>query len=182
MTSEILLNMWGTLKAEAEPANLQGALSTLECREIYEQNRHRLYSLAFWMTGNELRAEGLLERAFARAFSASTIPAPEALDAAMIGELSRLHSLRRATLKCAPVSEVLNIRKSAKKADLEEAVLRLPGCERIIFLLHDVEQYSTEKIARLLGMDACLVSNALHQARLRLRELLASATSLPQAA
>ena len=182
MTSEILLNMWSTLKVEAEPATLEAAITTSECREIYEQNRHRLYSLAFWMTGNELRAEALLEKAFVRGFAISSIPSAETLDAAMIGELERLHSLRRPTLKCAAASEVLNVRKSSKKDDLEDAVLRLPSCERMIFLLHDVESYSTEKISRLLGMENSLIVGALHQARLRLRELLANVQPAAKAA
>jgi RNA polymerase sigma-70 factor (ECF subfamily) len=182
MTSEILLNMWSTLKVEAQPATLEAAISTAECREIYEQNRHRLYSLAFWMTGNELRAEALLEKAFVRGFAISSTPSPETLDAAMIGELERLHSLRRLTLKCAPVVEVLSVRRLAKKDDLEGAVLRLPSCERMVFLLHDVENYSLEKISRLLGMDPSLISGALHQARLRLRELLASVQTVARAA
>lgn len=182
MTSEILLNVWSTLGAAAEPAVIESALPLSKCREIYEQHRHRLYSLAFWMTGNELRAEALLERTFARGFATSPEPSAEVLDGALIGELERLHSLRRLTLRCAPATEVLGVRASAKRADLEEAVLRLPACERMVFLLHDVEGYSTEKIGRLLGLDTHLACGALHQARLKLRELLAAMNEIAKAA
>ena len=38
-------------------------------REIYEENCHRIYSLSFWMTDNELVAEQLLNNTFLRAFA-----------------------------------------------------------------------------------------------------------------
>lgn len=180
MTSEVLLNMRNSLGVGTAAVTIDVVHS--QCREIYEQNRHRLYSLAFWMTGNELLAETLLERAFARAFTITMLPDSEALDSAMICELERLHSLRILTLKCAPATRELSVRKSAKRADLEEAVLRLPSCEKMIFLLHDVEGYSLERIARLLGLDGSLISGALYQARLRLRELMAAAVGVARAA
>jgi DNA-directed RNA polymerase specialized sigma24 family protein len=182
MTSEILLNIWNTLEADAARTPWAGALSLSRCRETYEQNRHRLYSLAFWMTGNELRAEALLEKTFVRGFAVSPEPSSETLDAALIGELERLYAIHRITLQCDPGNRVLNVRGSAKRAHLEESVLRLPSCERMIFLLHDVEGYPTGKICRLLGLERVLVSGALHQARLRLRELLAAATEVAEAA
>src|ERR1700751_3226859 len=40
------------------------ARSKLEsCRETYKQHRHRVYSLAFWTTDNELAAEQLMIQA-----------------------------------------------------------------------------------------------------------------------
>ena len=73
MTSEILLNAWNAGVTEARPVK-DKAVSETKTHEIFDQNRHRLYSLAFWMTGNEFRAEGLLERAFVRAFAGSHEP------------------------------------------------------------------------------------------------------------
>ena len=40
-------------------------------REIFERNRHRVYAVAFWMTGNELAAEDLMSDAFRAAFLAT---------------------------------------------------------------------------------------------------------------
>ena len=34
--------------------------------EVYEENHHRVYSLAFWMTDNELNAEELMAATFGR--------------------------------------------------------------------------------------------------------------------
>jgi RNA polymerase sigma-70 factor, ECF subfamily len=53
---------------------------------------------------------------------------------------------------------------------LERAVVELPATEKMIFLLHDVEGYTHEKIARLLGLDVKESQFGLHQARLQMRE------------
>ncbi len=45
--------------------------------EIYSEHCHRIYSLAFWMTDNELTAEQLAGNAFLRAFAASDAPRTE---------------------------------------------------------------------------------------------------------
>ena len=43
----------------------------LQYDSIYQENCHRIYSLAFWMTGNELTAEQLSANTFLRAFASS---------------------------------------------------------------------------------------------------------------
>ena len=42
--------------------------------ETYEQNRHRVYALAFWMTDNELDAAELMTHTFCRAFAKARYP------------------------------------------------------------------------------------------------------------
>ena len=44
----------------------------------------------------------------------------------------------------------------------------------MIFLLHDVEGYNHARIAKLIGLTENESQNGLHQARLRMRELLAA--------
>jgi RNA polymerase sigma-70 factor (ECF subfamily) len=56
---------------------------------------------------------------------------------------------------------------------LEEAVSQLPATERVIFLMHDVEGYDHARISRTIGLSVEESRVGLHQARLRLRELLA---------
>jgi DNA-directed RNA polymerase specialized sigma24 family protein len=56
---------------------------------------------------------------------------------------------------------------------LERAVVQLPATEKLIFLLHDVESYEHERIAKLLGITTDESKFGLHQARLRVRELVA---------
>jgi RNA polymerase sigma-70 factor (ECF subfamily) len=150
------------------------APSKLEiCRDIYEQNRHRVYSLAFWMTDNELDAEELMVDAFTQAFARTDQPSADAIDRALITSLRQLLPLGSLTLNCAPAQQVLSVRRNSMRVDLERAVVQLPPTEKLMFLMHDVEGYDYARIARLLGMSQGESRNGVHQARLRMRELLA---------
>ena len=143
-------------------------------REIYEQNRHRVYSLAFWMTDNELAAEELMMRVFCRAFERSETPAADDIDRALVGELRPRFDLGTLTLDCAACDRVLAVRRNTLRVELERAVVQLPATEKLMFLFHDVEGYDHARIAHLLGTTQDGSRRGVHQARLRLRELLAS--------
>jgi RNA polymerase sigma-70 factor (ECF subfamily) len=153
------------------PAVLHPGVET--CSAIYEQNRHRIYSLAFWMTDHELVAEELMTHTFCRAFSRTDAPDAEEIDQALIAELREYMPLGPLTLDCAPCHQVLSVRHNTLRVDLERAVIQLPDTEKMIFLMHDVEGYDHARIARLLGMTEDSSRQGLHQARLRVRELLA---------
>ncbi len=56
---------------------------------------------------------------------------------------------------------------------LEEAVLRLPTPLRMVLVLHDMEELSSEEIARILGLKAGTVRVRLHRARLTIRKEMA---------
>ena len=141
--------------------------------EIYEQNRHRIYSLAFWMTDHELAAEEVMVRTFRRALDAAAIPGPEDIDRALISVLREEIPLGALTLQCQPCERVVSIRHNTLRVDLERAVVQLPATEKMIFLMHDVERYDHAQIARLLSITEPESQMGLHQARLRMRELLA---------
>lgn len=53
--------------------------------------------------------------------------------------------------------------------DFEAALARLPEGARQIFVLHDIEGYKHEEIARLLGVTSGTSKAQLHRARLMLR-------------
>ena len=146
------------------------------CREIYEQNRHRVYSLAFWMTDNELAAEELMIDTFYRAFAAKQDAAADDIDRALIAVLRECMPLGSLTLNCAPVNRVLSVRHkhNTLRVELERAVVQLPSPEKLMFLMHDVEGYEHARIASLLNVSEDESYRGVHQARLRLRELLAN--------
>ncbi len=141
--------------------------------EAYELNRHRVYALAFWMTDNELDAAQLMTHTFCRAFARAHTPSAEQIDRCLISELREYMPLGRLTLNCAPCEKVLSVRRNTLRVDLERAVVQLPPTEKMIFLMHDVESYDHARIARTLGLSDEESRLGLHQARLRLRELLA---------
>jgi len=145
-------------------------------QKAFEEGRHRIYSLAFWMTDNELLAEELAVNTFCRAFALSPVPDAESLERALIAELHQLMPLGSLTLQCDPCSAAAGLRHNIKRADLERAIVQLSPTERLIFLLHDVECHDHARIGRLLGLSPQESACGLHQARLRLRELLAAST------
>src|SRR5262249_60225300 len=55
---------------------------------------------------------------------------------------------------------------------LDKAISQLPPGYRSAFVLHDVEGYEHEEIAKMLGVTIGTSKSQLHKARMRLRELL----------
>lgn len=58
------------------------------------------------------------------------------------------------------------------RMDFDDAIGRLPGRAREVFVLHDVEGYRHEEIADMLGINAGTSKSQLHRARMLLREHL----------
>jgi RNA polymerase sigma-70 factor (ECF subfamily) len=58
-------------------------------------------------------------------------------------------------------------------AEIDHAIATLPESLRVVVLLRDVEQLSTEETAAQLGLTPSAVKVRLHRGRLRLREALA---------
>jgi RNA polymerase sigma-70 factor (ECF subfamily) len=161
-----------TGSAQYLPAILDRPINIENYSKTYENSRHHVYSLAFWMTDNELAAEELMTQTFCRAFAASPEPTANDIDRALIAELRDYMELGALTLNCAPCDRVLSVRQNTMRVDLERAVVQLPTTEKMIFLMHDVECYDHVRIARLLGISKHASVQGLHQARLRMRELL----------
>ncbi len=140
---------------------------------VYEQNRHRIYALAFWMTGHELAAEELMRHSFLRAFAGSRELAAETVDRAFLAAVRELMPVGMLTLEAGSASAVENVRRNMLRTDLERAVVEVPPTERLIFLLHDAEGYDHKRIAKLLELSPEESQYGLHQARLRIRQLVA---------
>ena len=150
------------------------AIDRLEAyRQVYEANRHRVYALAFWMTDSELAAEELMGDVFRRVFSRSVDNDPETVDRALVAELREYMTIGPLTLHCGVSTDAPGVRRSAMRVHLERAVVQLPATERLVFLMHDVERCDHARIARTLGIAEQESRVALHQARLKVRELLA---------
>ena len=144
-----------------------------EYKQVYDANRNRVYSFAFWMTDNELAAEEISDSTFRRVFAMSEAPSDEMVDRLLLAEVRELMPVGILTLECAVATEVESIRNNVKRVHLERAVVQLPSTERFIFVMHDGEGYSHERIARTLGITEGESRHGLHQARLRIRQLVA---------
>lgn len=142
--------------------------------DVFEGNRHRVYSLSYYMTNNELTAEEVMANTFCRAFGSSRKPDAETIDRALVKELRELTPIGNLTVQCEAATQVNQVRRNTRRADLEQAVVQLASTERLIFLMHDVENYDHSRIARTIGITEAESRAGLFQARLKLRELLAS--------
>ena len=71
---------------------------------------------------------------------------------------------------------------ASERLDLERAVRALPDGFRAVLVLHDVEGYTHDEIARLLAIDAGTSKSQLSRARARLRETLGPARAVGKVA
>jgi DNA-directed RNA polymerase specialized sigma24 family protein len=149
-------------------------------RDIYDSHRHRTYSLAYYMTGNEIEAEKILTDTFVRAFRAVPEPSGEDVDSALLEELCQRSHLEwnietpGATSGTADLSPCLG-NGNVKRTCLEEALRDLSPAERLLFLLRDVEGYTSAAMAQLLKLPEVQVQRGVFAARIKLRRILAAA-------
>jgi RNA polymerase sigma-70 factor (ECF subfamily) len=171
------------MASNVQQANLTGLMTYVPtrgesrveaCKQVYEENRHRVYGWAFLMMDNEIAAEELMTNTFIRAFATSASPDIEAIDRALLTELREWMPVGALTLECSAATAVVNARANVKRVHLERAVVQIPATERMIFLMHDVEGYAHDRIARTVGISEDESRYGLHQARLRIRELVST--------
>ncbi|MBV8675214.1 MAG: sigma-70 family RNA polymerase sigma factor [Acidobacteriaceae bacterium] len=152
-------------------------------RDIYESHRHRIFALAFYMTGNEIEAEEILTATFVKAFRDTPEPEAGEVDLALMAELRQRFPLDQGM----PPSQVSSGERASlgernvRRTDLEEAIQTLPPGERVLFLLRDVEGYSSTAVAELLQIPETKVQRGLLSARIRLRQSLAARPSTESA-
>lgn len=162
-------------------------------RDVFDSHRHHVYSVAYYMTGNEMEAEEILQSTFIRAFQsplehsgsirirAKKMITIGGIDRALLAELMLRFSLAPTVEAAMPKGEAaafaLDPARNVRRTELEEAVWGLPDAERLLFLLRDVEGYSPERIARLVNWSKTQIHRTLHSARMNLRKQLAVRTA-----
>jgi len=66
------------------------------------------------------------------------------------------------------------LEKAELRAEMEKAIEDLPEKLRVVFVMRELEELSTEDTAEALGVKQEVVKTRLHRARLRLREQLSA--------
>jgi RNA polymerase sigma-70 factor (ECF subfamily) len=149
-----------------------------EQRDVFESHRHHVFSVAYYMTGDEREAETILQSSFVEAFAQQPRPSIDDLDRALMEELHRRLSfvpVESAAASADPSASLGN--RNVRRTDLEEALWHLPALERLCFLLRDVEGYPADRVAGLLHASENEVKRTLFSARVRMRNLLLEARS-----
>ena len=154
---------------------------------LYRQHASRLYNLTYRMAG-QADAEDLLQDVFLQAYrKLGTYKGDSSLGTWLYRLTVNLclDHLRSRQGKMAKVTDSLDeddatpvmspgrpAEAAAARLDLEQAIEALPPSYRSAFVLHDVEGYQHDEIAKLLGIAEGSSKSLLHKARLRLRNLL----------
>jgi len=153
-------------------------------RRLYEENVDRVHALARRMVGPE-HADELTQDVFVRAWQKLHTFRGEARFSTWLHRLAvNLILSRRASFATQrarflgddTVLERIESKPAGRehRLDFEGAIARLPDGARTIFLLHDVEGYRHDEIARLLGVTTGTTKAQLHRARMLLRGHLGS--------
>lgn len=156
--------------------------------EIYRRHSRRVYGICLRMTGNATEAEDLTQDTFAHLFrKIGSFRGSSAfttwLHRLTVNQVLMHFRRRRARpelvtddgeppVEIARGSENPNRMPVVDRIALEQAVAQLPEGYRRVFLLHDVEGYEHEEIARMLGVAAGTSKSQLHKARMKLRTLI----------
>ncbi len=158
--------------------------------ELYRAHAGRLYNLVFRMIGSAQEAEDLLQEVFLHAYrklasfrgdsSLGTWLYRLAVNQCLDFLRGRQTKMTRATSSLdddnavEPAAAMPVVPTAVSRIDLERAIARLPeGC-RAAFVLHDVEGFEHNEVARLLGVSEGTSKSQVHKARTKLRAMLAA--------
>lgn len=158
-------------------------METRAFARLYEEHKGRVFALARRMAGHE-RAGELTQDVFVRVWSKLGTFRGEAKFSTWLHRLAvNLILSRRASwaterarfLGDDDTLEGLAARPSGRELglDFETAMDLLPDGARTVFVLHDVEGWKHEEIARSLGVTSGTTKAQLHRARMLLRRVLA---------
>ena len=151
---------------------------------IYRRHAGRIHAICRRLAGDAARAEELTQEAFLRAWSRLETYRPGtrfaawltrvAVNVAISDARSRTQRARRENLVDDPDAwDPPSPRPGPSSGlDLEAAIAALPPGARRVYVLHDVEGFRHDEIARELGLATGTTKAQLHRARKLLREAL----------
>ena len=156
---------------------------------LYREHAGRVYALCLRLTADKVKARELTQDVFVRAWDAlpqfrgdaklTTWLHRIAVNAMLMQRRSDRRRLSRISLADDDADDADASRAGAtpprdvgSAIDLERAVAALPPGVRRAFVLHDVEGYSHEEIARMTGLAAGTLRAQLHRARQLLMKTL----------
>ncbi len=155
---------------------------------LYERYHRRTYGLCLRMTSSQTEAEDLTQEVFIQLFRKIGSFRGESAFSTWLHRLTVnqvLMHFRRRSVKNERTSEdgeipeqiVPGTENQSKmpvldRIGLTKAVSELPPGYKKVFILHDVEGYEHEEVARILKISVGTSKSQLHKARLKLRGLL----------
>jgi RNA polymerase sigma-70 factor (ECF subfamily) len=157
----------------------------LAARELYDAQAPRVYRLAFRMTGDDELAKEMTQETFVRAFAQLDKFRGDAalstwLHRVTISVVSNsMRKVKRFREREADLDDASHVAQPSLEADpdlkekMQRAIDELSEIYRTTFVMHDVEGYTHEEIASVLGVAEGTCKSRLSVARAQLREKLA---------
>lgn len=183
----------GDERSEADAIERAKQGDALAFQELYDRHKRRVYSLCLRMTANTAEAEDLTQEAFLQLYRKIATFRGESAFSTWLHRLSVnvvLMHLRKKNLPVVSLEETtqgggeddtpkkdfgaedLALAGSIDRLQLQRAVDDLPPGYRSIFVLHDIEGYEHNEIAKIVGCSIGNSKSQLHKARMKLRDLL----------
>jgi RNA polymerase sigma-70 factor, ECF subfamily len=172
----------GELVARASRGDL------LAFEHLYRRTTGRVYALCLRMTGDRERATELVQDVYVRVWERLGSFRGESAFTSWLHRLAvnvvlmRLRADRRRGARIAEMPDDIEVHDVGDRGvpaasvhhrlDLEAAIATLPPGARRVFVLHDIEGYRHEEIARLTGTAAGTIRAQLHRARKLMMEAL----------
>lgn len=158
---------------------------------LYNMHKRRVYSLCLRMVRDPAEAEDLSQEAFMQLFRKIGTFRGDSAFSTWMHRLTVniiLMRIRKKGLVQVPLdqdrddgqdlppkeygSEDLDLLGLVDRVTLENAIAALPKGYRTVFVLHDIEGYEHNEIARIMGCSVGNSKSQLFKARLKLRSLL----------
>jgi RNA polymerase sigma-70 factor (ECF subfamily) len=178
----MLLTVPSSESPEAADVRAAGAGDVAAFERLYRAHVNRVFALCLRLVADRPRAEHLTQDAFVRAWERISTFRGDAPFGAWMREVTlnvvfadkraTSRRLARVTPDDDQVSSAAATPYAGERLDLERAIAALPDGARTVFVLHDVEGYGHEEIARLLGVAEGTSKAHLHKARTKLKEAL----------
>ena len=171
---------------ELTQASSSGDMVAFE--EVYNRHHRRVYAICLRMLKNSNEAEDLTQDVFIQLHRKIGSFRGDSAFTTWLHRLTVnqvLMHFRKRTVKFektteegeTPVQIVRGSEKPGKmpvvdKIALDNAIKELPKGYKNVFVLHDIEGFEHEEVARILGCSVGTSKSQLHKARLKLRKLL----------
>jgi len=171
---------------ELATAAAQGDMAAFE--EVYKRHHRRVYSVCLRMLQNTSEAEDLTQDVFIQLYRKIGSFRGDSAFTTWLHRMTVnqvLMHFRKRTVKFektteegeTPVQIVSGTSNPEKmrivdKIALDNAIDQLPKGYKNVFVLHDVEGFEHEEVARILGCSVGTSKSQLHKARLKLQKLL----------
>jgi RNA polymerase sigma-70 factor (ECF subfamily) len=178
---------------EAEAIRLAQAGDAAAFEFLYRLHNRRVYALCLRMVSNPSDAEDLAQEAFLQLFRKIATFRGESAFSTWLHRLTVNVVLMRLRKKALPVDSLeettdpddessgpkrdvgaldLRLSGAVDRVNLERSVEKLPPGYKMVFVLHDIQGYEHNEIAKIMDCSVGNSKSQLHKARTRLRELL----------